>query len=347
MTSSASYHPGPDDPTPEQRLLLMDDVTWEKFIEECANQLQIEGVYTQVIRLGSTGDKGRDVCGYTVHPPMAGTWDLYQAKHYVNTLSPADFAPELAKFLTSVYDKAYTCPRRYYLCALKIGTSLIDYILTPDTMKSWILAEWKKKNGKFDKFTRTLDATLEAFVSGFDFSIIYRLTPHNLLEIHRRNPVLHWQSFGILEKRGPNPLVPNEPDAYEEKYIKALLDVYAELAPIPLSSVDAIPTALRKHFRAQRRLFYCAEGLNRFSRDKLPGAFDDLLDQIELGVGSVVTSPHSSGMERLLHTLEMANSLPVTSNPLGARLFAGDLQGGCHHLANQERLCWVESANDE
>lgn len=33
MSSSSAYHPGPVEPTPQQRLLLMDDVQWESFIE--------------------------------------------------------------------------------------------------------------------------------------------------------------------------------------------------------------------------------------------------------------------------------------------------------------------------
>lgn len=58
------FHPGPPDPTPEQRLFLMNDEDWEVFIEECARQLMSEGQYEQVHRLGGAGDRGRDVCGY-------------------------------------------------------------------------------------------------------------------------------------------------------------------------------------------------------------------------------------------------------------------------------------------
>lgn len=58
------YHSGPQQPTPEQRLRLMDDTQWEASIEQCARQLMAEWQYAYVIRLGGAGDKGRDVCGY-------------------------------------------------------------------------------------------------------------------------------------------------------------------------------------------------------------------------------------------------------------------------------------------
>jgi hypothetical protein len=66
MENSASYHPGPPEVQPEERLLLMGAPDWEIFIDECVRQLQKEGEYVQVHHLGGAGDKGRDVCGYTL-----------------------------------------------------------------------------------------------------------------------------------------------------------------------------------------------------------------------------------------------------------------------------------------
>lgn len=345
MEHPAAYHPGPADPTPEERLLLMDDQDWEQFIEECARQLMAEGVYQQVHRLGGAGDKGRDVCGYTQSLPKADTWDLYQAKHYTGTLSPNDFAPDLAKFLFSVHSGAYTQPRSYFICALKLGVSLLDLVLNPEQMRSWILDEWKKKSGNFKSYKQPLTLELESFVTVFPFDIIQRKTPADLLEIHQRSDA-HWRRFGILAKRGPNPSVPDVLGPEEQMYVSALLKVYSEQAGNGVENPTGIPGSFKKHFSVQRRLFYSAEGLNRFSRDKLPGAFDDLLGQIELGVGTVVSGPHADGMTRLQQTLTTANTLPITSNPLSARLEAGDLQGGCHHLVNQERMAWVDENDD-
>lgn len=343
MISNSIFHPGPVAPTAQQRLLLMDDVQWESFIERCARQLGVEGHYSQVIKLGGANDKGRDVCGYTVYPAVAGSWDLYQAKYYGSTLSPSDVIGELAKFITNVHEGSYSCPRRYYLCALKIGATLLDYLINPEDMRSWILKQWEDKGGNFGSFKRSFDSGIKEFVEAFPFEVIGRRTPEELLTIHERNESQHWQYFGVLAARGPNPSVPDDPDAIEQSYVGALLRIYEEQLGVNFTSVSAIPSGFKRHFVAQRRLFYSAEGLNRFSRDKLPGAFDLLLDDVEVGVGGAAATPGTSGMDRLNHTLLLANSVQVTNNPLHQRLQAGDLQGACHHLANQDRIFWIDS----
>lgn len=192
------YQSGPANPTPHQRLLLMNDVQWEAFIEHCARQLGRESRYVQVIRLGGANDKGRDLCGYTCHPLTADTWDLYQAKYYGGTLSPSDVIGEFAKFLSHVHDGAYSRPRRYYLCALKVGATLQDYLLNPDGMRDWVMAEWERKNGAFGPFKRAWEPGIRQFLLDFPFAIFSRRTPDELLEIHSRNGAEHWQHFGVL-----------------------------------------------------------------------------------------------------------------------------------------------------
>lgn len=338
MEHPAAYAPKPPDPTPEQRLLLMNDKSWELFIERCVRQLQKEGVYAYVQHLGGAGDKGRDVCGYTQEgQPEEGKWDLYQGKFYATSLSPSEFAPELVKFLTNVFDSTYPRPRNYYVCALKLGTTLFDMLRHPARMRAWILKTWTEKGFKPD-----LSNDLIAFIDAFPFDIILNKPPADLLDIHGRDAAMHWQHFGVLGSRDPNPAVPVAPTADELKYVKALLDVYSEQTSATVTEVAAISPKYQPHFAAQRRLFYSAEGLNRFSRDKLPGAFDDLLSQVELGIGTVLTTPHTDGLSKLHEALRQASSLQVTANPLNARLEGGDLQGACHHLANQERAKWVE-----
>jgi len=334
------YHPGPAQPTPEQRLLLLDDTKWEAFLEECARQLMAEGLYTQVIRMGGAGDKGRDVCGYSELPPSKDNWDLYQGKYYSDTLSPSNFAPELAKFLSCIFSDEYHRPRNYFICALKVGPALHDHVLNPDKFKAWILAKWKEKKGNFGTFKQDLTPELESFITDFPFGIFRVKTSADLLEIHSRS-AKHWELFGVLPARDPNPELPEHPVTDEHLYVRELLNVYQEAANHPVSGYDKIPSKYKKHFKAQRMLFYSAEGLNRFSRDKLPGAFDQLVNDVEVGIGSDLNYPHSDGLAKLTKVLATANSLQVTANPLHARLQAGDLGGTCHHLANQGRATWV------
>lgn len=330
----STFHPGPEQPSPEQRLLLLDDAKWESFIEQCARQLMAEEHYKNVIRMGGAGDKGRDVCGYSEQLPAEETWDLYQAKYYADTLSPSSFAPELAKFLSCVFNNDYTRPRNYFICALRVGPALHDLVLNPEKFKAWALDEWRK--GKFGVLT----PELETFIGDFPFGIFRVKTSSDLLEIHSRSDK-HWEVFGVLALRGPNPDMPEIPNTDEHRYVQALLDVYQEASSLSVAEPASIPVKYKNHFKAQRMLFYSAEGLNRFSRDKLPGAFDQLLNDVAVGIGSDLAYPHPDGLARLTKVLDAANSLQVTANPLNARLQAGDLKGTCHQLANQGRANWV------
>jgi hypothetical protein len=236
------FHPGPEQPSPEQRLLLLNDTTWESFIEQCARQLMAEGHYSQVIRMGGAGDKGRDVCGYSEQLPTEGTWDLYQAKYYAEALSPSSFEPEIAKFLSRVFVKDYTLPRNYFICALKVGPKLHDLVLNPENFKAWMLASWK------DASYGTLTTELKKFIDNFPFSIVGVKTSADLLEIHSRSNK-HWEVFGVLPHRKPNPDVPENLHADEHRYVRALLDIYQEASNLSLLEPAGIPAMYKKHFK--------------------------------------------------------------------------------------------------
>lgn len=341
LSMSTYIHPGPPPITPEQRLLLMKDDSWESFIEESVRQLGKENNYYQVLRLGGAGDKGRDVASYTLKEPAAGTWDLYQAKYYEGTLSPTEFAGDLAKFLVHVFEGSYTRPRRYYICALRVGPKLHDYVLNPNNFKAWLLQQWEEKGGVFKGYTAPLTAELKGFVSSFPFDVFETMSAAALLEIHARSDK-HWEQFGVLATREPNPETPELPASNEQVYIQALLHVYDEKLGVKITDLMQMTGWSKRHLAAQRKLFYCAEGLNKFSRDKLPGAFDSFVNEVHVGVGSQVTFPHADGLTRLQAVLETANSLQVNTNPLSARLQAGDLQGACHHIANTGLLTWID-----
>ncbi|WP_218158107.1 ABC-three component system protein [Stigmatella aurantiaca] len=327
--------------------MALNEDEWEEFIKACAEQLRTEGKYVLVKHLGGAGDKGRDIGGYSQIQALEDTWDLYQAKCYARPLTPSEFAPELAKFLTNVWNKSYARPRNYFLCASRgAGTSLFDLLTNPGELGPWISKQWKDKNGDFGSFKQALSPELEAFISAFPFHIVKETTSSTLLEIHSRNHTRHWEKFGTLPNRGPNPDIPSRPTIEEQTYVRALLKVYAEEVGTAVSDISAIPLKHQKHFSAQRRVFYSAEGLSRFSRDKLPGAFGALLDEIETGIGPVLYAPYPSGMNRLTETMKLAPSLKIEANALKSRLQAADLPGACHHLANQSRITWTDDEPD-
>lgn len=333
--SNLPYSAGPAQPTPEQRLFLMNEDDWEVFIEQCVVQLKNEKNYKQVHRLGGAGDKGRDICGNTLDRPEAGTWDLYQAKHYGESLSPSNFGAELAKFIWCVFNDDYQVPRAYFICALKVGPKLYDLVMKSTDLKEWILIAWKKGD-----FSYPFSDELESFINVFDFGIIQIKPSNELLEIHSRSPN-HWGLFGVLAHRDENPAVPLVHEEQEEIYLKELLKVYKEIGG-NLLELSTLLKPHNQHLMLQRRLFFSAEGLNRFSRDKLPGAFDELLEQVELGIGNELFYTHDTGFKKIHSVLNVASTLQVTSNPLHMRLRAGDLQGSCHHLVNQGKIQWID-----
>jgi hypothetical protein len=342
MDHPPAYEKGPADPTPEERLSLLNDDEWEQFIERCARQLLKEGIYVNVQRLGGAGDKGRDICGYlTAVGAAADKWDLYQGKHYQGSLGPAQFGPDLVKFLHQVFTGGYTRPRFYYVCALNLGTKLFDLIRDPARFRKWLLENWPEEP------STKLTGEFRKFIAAFPFEIFRVKNPADLLDIHGRDAPSHWKHFGTLGNRGPNPPAPPVPGADELKYVEALLKVYTEQKGAPIADSTTVPAEFAPHFSIQRRLFFSAEGLNRFSRDKLPGAFAELLDQVELGVGTALSTKYSNGMNKLGAVLNQASGLQVSDNPLSARLQAGDLQGSCHHLANQDRATWVDEGKEE
>ena len=203
-----TYDLGPSPVTPVERLLLLnDDRKWEDFIEDCVRELANKEQYVSVDRLGGAGDKGRDICAYL--EPQATTdnsWDLYQAKYYSSTgMSPGNFFPEVAKFFDMVHLKNYSKPRKYYLCTLKIGSSLHDCFKDSIKFKNDFIQMVIDKKGILGiyKIKSNIDDYIN-YVKEFDFSIFDYLLPKDLIEIHSTSPN-HWKRFGELPLRGADP----------------------------------------------------------------------------------------------------------------------------------------------
>lgn len=339
---STAYHPGPDPITPEQRIILMDDDAWESFITNCCEQLRHENKYSQIKRLGGAGDKGRDVACYTVFPPEPNTWDLFQAKAYKDPLNPTNMLADFAKFLFYVFNGDYPIPSNYYISGTQdVGTTLHDLLGNPDKFRTRILTDWKTKAGNFGSFKQPLTPALETFISTFDFKIIKEMKVSELLSIHARSPN-HWAVFGVLPPVVPAVPVPTVPESDEQVYVSEILRAYGDFEKSLIPSVDDIPAKHSKHFTSCREQFYHAESLNRFSRDFVPAAFDALKEEVRTGISPVVDDvTHPDGLKRLNETLKHVTTLTATTNPLRDRIHSLDLQGTCHHLANDGKVKWV------
>lgn len=338
------YHLGPREVTPEERLYLLDEDQWEGFIEDCARQLLDEGDYVHVQLLGGAGDKGRDVCGYTQKAHDKGTWDLYQGKFYKDTLSPSQFLPDIAKFIYYVFNGDYTLPRNYFICTLKIGTSLFDLVNKPEEMRKYVLDNWKKK-GSFASFKVSITQDLEDYIHSFPFEVFDVKTPKDLLNIHARNEKKHWEKFGVIAQRGADPTVPKTPHDIEGVYIEELVKAYSmdnkNATELTVKLIEEQGGYYSNHLKSQRNLFYCAEGLSRFSRDKLPGAFDDLLKTISFSIERALIKRHDNPLDKIEEVLDKAEQTRIASNPLKERTNSTDLAGSCHHLVNRGQVKWT------
>jgi hypothetical protein len=101
----------------------------------------------------------------------------------------------------------------------------------------------------------------------------------------------------------------------------------------------------RDHLSDARSLFYCAEGLKRFSRDLYSDQdeFNVLLVMLLQGIKpSVFNLKHKTGMDKLNAAIDKVSSVSVTDSVLHSRLRGGDLPGACHHLANEAMIKWIK-----
>ena len=329
---------------PAKLIQLFSAGEWEEFIEEWVASL--EGDYAQVERHGGAGDQGRDVVGYVNDD--GSVWDNYQCKHYGNRLTPTDVWSELGKLLHYTFIGDYTYPRRYYFVAPQgAGTTLSNYLRRPEQLRSELLDKWDRYCK--DHITSTaaveLTAELRAHIERADFSIFKAPTPREIIEQHAKTKDHIPRFGGGLPARDAAPAPPPSVAAEEAVYVRHLLDAYADHLGRDVVDVDALTpeVELNDHLHESRVDFYSAEALRTFTRDTLPDErpFEDLQEEIRVGIMDQVRRRHPNGYERVLCATSAARSLPITSNALVTQVTARDRGGICHQLANADKVRWV------
>jgi hypothetical protein len=319
---------------------------WEIFIEDaCVERKLGSKRYAQVKRLGNAGDAGRDVEARLIPTLSEGQWDLFQAKHYRNRLTPGDAFPELAKFFVNLTAGVFPAPRIYYFCSPQnAGPDLHDLIAVPETLKQRLLLDWAAGATGLKDWKSKLTLEIAKRIQAYDFSKIQECLVRDLLRWHAHNQAKHFELFGIEPERGADPSMPAIPAADEFVYVSELLRVYSEHSGIPVGLPNLNTGEFGEHFSDSRATFYCAEGLKRFSRDLYPeDEFGNLLEMVHVGIRPMVSSPRlKSGMERLDRATEAASTLKVSDSKLAPRLRGGDLPGACHHLVNERKIRWVK-----
>lgn len=158
-------------------------------------------------------------------------------------------------------------------------------------------------------------------------------------------------SFSI-HKELPEIPIPEESTSFENRYVRALFDTYAEAQGINQSDISVLDNndKHKAHFDKQRRLFYAAEALRRGVRDVYAddgiSHFEKLEKDIYEGIDEVYEKPYKLGFDRLTEVLIQAAKLPLHGNFLARETYwvdSGVQKGICHFLVNDEKIDgWVK-----
>lgn len=322
------------------------DDEWETFVLEYLGASSPP--YGFIERKGGPGDKGRDIVAHVVRPPDKGPIDIYQCKAYKNKLVPSDIWTELGKLCVYTFKGDYPIPRRFaFMAPHGVGTKLGDLLNKPDRLKQDLIAKWdtdcKDKISEAESFP--LEGDLKAHVESFDFGIVTYVPINEILDQHHKTPYWHQRFKRDYPPRPPADKPPSGIQDRELRYVQQLLEAYGDHLKRPIKDVTALQAeqALAEHLQRSRTDFYMADSLNRFYRDQFPeGAFDHVKDQVHDGVIETANSPHEDALARVCATVQQAAQLPLAQTDYTPYVEPGDKKGVCHHLANEDKLKWVQ-----
>lgn len=346
IAGATSQHVVSGLPIPKtERVRLFSPQEWEEFTEEYAHGLPD---YFQARRFGGAGDKGVDIACFHTDQGFKGGWDNYQCKRYGEALTAGDVWLEIGKTIYYTFMGDYTCPNKYYFCAPKgIGISLNLLLGDVDKLKAGMRAAWDKHCTT--KITSTVDIPLTGdlltYFDRFDFSIFGAKTVLELIEGHSRTTNHIVRFGGGLPFRTGHEEPPAAPRPEESRYIRQLLDAYADHTKEVYTDLAALSgnTAMNSNLQRQRERFYHAESLKNFARDSVPvGTFTKLQDEIYHAIVDTCESKHASGFECMTVVVNLAGAVLASSNPLAPATTVQDRMGICHQLANEDRVKWVK-----
>lgn len=343
-------------PVPPVKLLqIMSDEDWEGFTEEWLSFHKRDGTYHSIKRYSGPGDLGLDVVAFTAAEGFVNPWDSYQCKRYDHALTPTDVYGEIGKIIfhsfnrTPPFNQAERVPRRHvFVSPFGVGITLGRLLKDPERFKALVREKWETHC--VPKIGTDIQAPLQGklleYFDAFDFSIFDARTPVELVEEHAQTVFYAPRFGGGLPPRSHPDAPPTEPTPNESLYLQKLLDAYGSHLGSPVTASNDLATRpqLQGHYNRQRVLFYSAESLRNFARDRTPPqTFDCLQDDVYNGVVDVCESSHQDGLECLRATITQAAQVNVTGNALAGVAKVADLQGICHQLANDDRLTWTDN----
>jgi len=335
---------------PVKLLEVLSPDDWEAFTEEWLTFHKNNGAYRSIRRYSGPGDLGLDVVAFTTEAGFEETWDSYQCKHYDHALYPADVYGEVGKIIyhsfqrTPPFNQACRSPRRHvFVSPHGVGITVGRFLKDPIRFKEEVRKIWESncvpKIGT--SIVAPLEGALLEYFDDFDFSIFEDRTAVELIEEHAQT-VFHAARFGgVLPPREEPEPPPLEPTEAESLYLRKLFDAYSDNTGQTITVVDDLSPDLLVHHDRQRVLFYCAEQLRNFARDRTPPrTFDSLQDDVYNGVIDVCEAAYADALVRLRTTISTAGQIDVSGNALVGVTKVADKQGICHQLANDDRLTW-------
>ena len=342
-------------PIPAVRLLqVMSSDEWEGFTEEWLSFHKANGTYQSIKRLSGPGDLGLDVVAFKAKEGFVKPWDSYQCKHYNHALTPGDVYGEIGKIIyhsfmrTPPFNQLCRVPQRHaFIAPFGVGITLGRLLKDPGRLKEEVHAKWESHcvPGIGAGIEAPLKGEFLAYFDAFDFAIFEDRTPVELVEEHTQT-VFHATRFGGgLPPRGAPDAPPAEPAEAESLYLRKLLDAYSDHLGQRVAAREELPShsGLEGHYNRQRILFYSAESLRNFARDRTPPlTFNSLQEDVYNGVIDICEAAHSDALERLRNAVSAAGQLDVSGNGLVGVTNVADKQGVCHQLANNDRLTWTE-----
>lgn len=332
--------------TPLQVITHFDADNWEAFVREALSASVPP--YIRVESKGGGGDKGRDVVAH-YHPSVGSNLlDIYQCKAYNKSLAFDDLATELGKLCVFTHEGVYPVPRQYrFVAPLDVTTMCGDILDNPDEIRKRLMDSWATKcESKISKSrTLPLSGNLKTYVEQFDFSIVHYRPASELLDLHQKTPHFRVRFKREYPTRGKAESPPPEPQSNEMRYVNQLLEAYGQHTGSTLANIGELSAHpnLSEHFKGCRKDFFMADGLNRFYRDaQFPGAFEHIKKQVEDGIRNTVFKPQPNGFVRVCEVLEQAAVLTLAQTEYDYCVEVGDKQGICHHLANDDKVKWVQ-----
>lgn len=189
-------------------------------------------------------------------------------------------------------------------------------------------------------------------------SLAYFLARCTLFVIARKNCILRTAGIESQSHKKQYPLssslpIPPLPDTIQKRekvVLQSLLNVYGEQDQVTyaLTQIGDIPR-WNEHLSHQRQafqsIFPLKEQMKHLEDALYTHPFEQLCNEMKMGIYPTYTKPHSSGYHCLCDVLERAMILPLDAVPaIQTTNWIGSYQrmGLCHYLIYQKELCgWM------